>query len=169
MCHRPTVISAAFRSSSTRKQRLSAWSVGSGTAGQPINLTRRGYRLARIIGNGCCQSVCLLPRFVRLAGCGNGRGSAGFLPAIRRWRADHRRRLQQAVAGAGPVLALLYQCCRYGRGASGRECGRRQGRAGPVRADGGHWISRCIDPQGAMFALQGKRRHGAKELPDAAN
>jgi predicted enzyme related to lactoylglutathione lyase len=28
---------------------------------------------------------------------------------------------------------------------------------GPVELPGGHWIARCIDPQGAMFALQGAR------------
>lgn len=39
---------------------------------------------------------------------------------------------------------------------------------GPFELTPGHWISRCIDPQGAMFALQGKRRQGAKESPDAS-
>lgn len=39
---------------------------------------------------------------------------------------------------------------------------------GPFELTSGHWISRCIDPQGAMFALQGKRRAGAKESPDAS-
>lgn len=39
---------------------------------------------------------------------------------------------------------------------------------GPFELTPGHWITRCIDPQGAMFALQGKRRAGAKEAPDAS-
>jgi len=39
---------------------------------------------------------------------------------------------------------------------------------GPLELTPGHWISRCIDPQGAMFALQGKRRQGARESPDAS-
>jgi predicted enzyme related to lactoylglutathione lyase len=39
---------------------------------------------------------------------------------------------------------------------------------GPFELMAGHWISRCIDPQGAMFALQGKRRADAKESPDAS-
>jgi hypothetical protein len=39
---------------------------------------------------------------------------------------------------------------------------------GPFELMAGHWISRCIDPQGAMFALQGNRRAGAKESPDAS-
>jgi hypothetical protein len=39
---------------------------------------------------------------------------------------------------------------------------------GPFELTPGHWISRCIDPQGAMFALQGKRRAGARESPDAS-
>jgi hypothetical protein len=39
---------------------------------------------------------------------------------------------------------------------------------GPLELMEGHWISRCIDPQGAMFALQGKRRAGANESPDAS-
>jgi predicted enzyme related to lactoylglutathione lyase len=39
---------------------------------------------------------------------------------------------------------------------------------GPFELTPGHWITRCIDPQGAMFALQGKRRAGAKESPDAS-
>ncbi len=39
---------------------------------------------------------------------------------------------------------------------------------GPFELMEGHWISRCIDPQGAMFALQGERRPGAKESPDAS-
>jgi hypothetical protein len=37
---------------------------------------------------------------------------------------------------------------------------------GPFELTPGHWITRCIDPQGAMFALQGKRR-GGTEAPDA--
>ena len=28
---------------------------------------------------------------------------------------------------------------------------------GPLELPGGSWIARCADPQGAMFALQGKR------------
>jgi uncharacterized protein len=31
---------------------------------------------------------------------------------------------------------------------------------GPVEVPGGNWIARCTDPQGAMFALEGKRNHG---------
>jgi uncharacterized protein len=31
---------------------------------------------------------------------------------------------------------------------------------GPVEVSGGNWIARCVDPQGAMFALEGGRRHG---------
>jgi uncharacterized protein len=31
---------------------------------------------------------------------------------------------------------------------------------GPVEVLGGNWIARCADPQGAMFALEGKRNHG---------
>lgn len=38
---------------------------------------------------------------------------------------------------------------------------------GPFELTPGHWITRCIDPQGAMFALQGKRREGAAEAPEA--
>jgi predicted enzyme related to lactoylglutathione lyase len=37
---------------------------------------------------------------------------------------------------------------------------------GPFELTPGHWITRCTDPQGAMFALQGKRRGGV-EAPDA--
>jgi uncharacterized protein len=32
---------------------------------------------------------------------------------------------------------------------------------GPLELLGGTWIARCTDPQGAVFALQGKRRHNA--------
>ena len=39
---------------------------------------------------------------------------------------------------------------------------------GPFELTPGHWITRCIDPQGAMFALQGKRQQGAREAPDAS-
>jgi hypothetical protein len=39
---------------------------------------------------------------------------------------------------------------------------------GPFELTPGHWITRCIDPQGAMFALQGKRAAGAQESPDAS-
>jgi predicted enzyme related to lactoylglutathione lyase len=39
---------------------------------------------------------------------------------------------------------------------------------GPFELTAGHWISRCIDPQGAMFALQGKRPEGSVESPDAS-
>ena len=39
---------------------------------------------------------------------------------------------------------------------------------GPFELMPGHWICRCIDPQGAMFALQGDRRQGARESPDAS-
>ncbi len=31
----------------------------------------------------------------------------------------------------------------------------------PVEVSGGNWIARCIDPQGAAFALEGGRRHGS--------
>jgi uncharacterized protein len=31
---------------------------------------------------------------------------------------------------------------------------------GPVEVPGGNWIARCVDPQGAMFALEGKRNLG---------
>jgi hypothetical protein len=39
---------------------------------------------------------------------------------------------------------------------------------GPFELMEGHWITRCIDPQGAMFALQGKRRAGAREAAEAS-
>ena len=32
---------------------------------------------------------------------------------------------------------------------------------GPLELPGGSWIVQCTDPQGAMFALEGKRRHNA--------
>lgn len=32
---------------------------------------------------------------------------------------------------------------------------------GPVEVPSGSWIVRCVDPQGAVFALEGGRRHGA--------
>jgi len=32
---------------------------------------------------------------------------------------------------------------------------------GPLELPGGSWIARCTDPQGAMFALEGKRSHNA--------
>jgi uncharacterized protein len=32
---------------------------------------------------------------------------------------------------------------------------------GPLEVPGGSWIARCMDPQGAMFALEGKRRPNA--------
>jgi uncharacterized protein len=32
---------------------------------------------------------------------------------------------------------------------------------GPLEVPGGNWIARCTDPQGAMFALEGKRSHNA--------
>ncbi|WP_024519547.1 VOC family protein [Bradyrhizobium sp. Tv2a-2] len=34
---------------------------------------------------------------------------------------------------------------------------------GPLELWGGSWIARCIDPQGAMFALQGRRRDDATD------
>jgi uncharacterized protein len=30
---------------------------------------------------------------------------------------------------------------------------------GPVKVPGGNWIARCADPQGAMFALEGRQNH----------
>jgi uncharacterized protein len=33
---------------------------------------------------------------------------------------------------------------------------------GPFELPGGIWIARCADPQGAVFALQGKQRHTSK-------
>jgi predicted enzyme related to lactoylglutathione lyase len=33
---------------------------------------------------------------------------------------------------------------------------------GPFELTSGYWIARCVDPQGAMFALQGQRRGGAE-------
>jgi hypothetical protein len=39
---------------------------------------------------------------------------------------------------------------------------------GPIEVLGGSWIARCIDPQGASFALQGKRsQEGLKRAPAA--
>ncbi len=32
---------------------------------------------------------------------------------------------------------------------------------GPLEVPGGSWVARCTDPQGAMFALEGKRSHNA--------
>jgi predicted enzyme related to lactoylglutathione lyase len=32
---------------------------------------------------------------------------------------------------------------------------------GPVEVSSGNWVARCTDPQGAVFALEGKRRHNA--------
>jgi uncharacterized protein len=38
---------------------------------------------------------------------------------------------------------------------------------GPVELPGGNWIARCIDPQGAMFALQGTRSlEAARQAPE---
>lgn len=37
---------------------------------------------------------------------------------------------------------------------------------GPIAMPGGSWIARCIDPQGAMFALQGMR---SREVIDSAS
>jgi predicted enzyme related to lactoylglutathione lyase len=39
---------------------------------------------------------------------------------------------------------------------------------GPIEVPGGAWIARCIDPQGAMFALQGKRQHRSGQNPGSA-
>lgn len=39
---------------------------------------------------------------------------------------------------------------------------------GPFELMDEYWIARCIDPQGAMFALQGKRRGGSAEAPEAS-
>ena len=36
---------------------------------------------------------------------------------------------------------------------------------GPLELEDGSWITRCIDPQGAMFALQGKRSRSDIEAP----
>ena len=41
-----------------------------------------------------------------------------------------------------------------------RACGGRIVE-GPLEVPGGSWIARCVDPQGATFALQGKRNPGA--------
>jgi uncharacterized protein len=37
---------------------------------------------------------------------------------------------------------------------------------GPIELGGGYWAARCIDPQGAMFALQGRRGHAASGRAD---
>ena len=39
---------------------------------------------------------------------------------------------------------------------------------GPVEVPGGSWIARCIDPQGAVFALQGKRSRARIESDPAS-
>jgi uncharacterized protein len=39
------------------------------------------------------------------------------------------------------------------------KAGRGQILDGPIEVPGGRWIVRCTDPQGAIFALVGKRRH----------
>ena len=39
---------------------------------------------------------------------------------------------------------------------------------GPIELHDNWWIARCVDPQGALFALQGLRGQGAAERPSAS-
>jgi hypothetical protein len=39
------------------------------------------------------------------------------------------------------------------------KAGRGQILSGPIEVPGNRWILRCTDPQGAIFALAGKRSH----------
>jgi len=39
---------------------------------------------------------------------------------------------------------------------------------GPIELSDGCWIARCVDPQGALFALQGARGEGDAERPSAS-
>lgn len=39
---------------------------------------------------------------------------------------------------------------------------------GPIELHDNWWIARCVDPQGALFALQGLRGQGAPERPSAS-
>jgi hypothetical protein len=39
---------------------------------------------------------------------------------------------------------------------------------GPMELPDGSWIARCIDPQGAMFSLQGKTRQAGFEAASTA-
>jgi len=47
------------------------------------------------------------------------------------------------------------------------KAGRGQILSGPVEVLGNRWILRCTDPQGAIFALQGKRSGSHTESPVA--
>ena len=87
-----------------------------------------------------------------------GHGPDGHLPAL-------RARAEQAIGGmfnkppAVPVLllALLLQRRRHRRGDGTREAGGGEVVNGPMQVPGGGWIVQGKDPQGAMFALFGKR------------
>ena len=73
--------------------------------------------------------------------------------------ADHRRHVYQASERASPLLALLLQRRRYRRGEKRVKAGNGQILSGPIEVPGNRWIVQCTDPQGAIFALVGKRSH----------
>jgi hypothetical protein len=57
----------------------------------------------------------------------------------------------------GPLLALI-NIGDIDEAVERVKAGGGQILEGPLGKSGGNWIARCTDPQGAMFALEGKRR-----------
>ena len=80
----------------------------------------------------------------------------GDVSGVLRRRPDDRRNVYQACRWCRSTLALLLQCRRHRCGSEARERhGGGRILSGPMEVPGGNWIIRCMDPQGAMFALVG--------------
>ena len=119
----------------------------------------RPCRLAGTLHHRLEERLRLLRRHVRLAeGRSDGHGADGRLPALHGRRRADRRHDEQAGRDTPRDVALLLQCRRH------RRCRRDASRDGggqvlngPMEVPGGGWIVQCMDPQGAMFALVGRR------------
>ncbi len=119
-------------------------------------------RLARVARRRPEQGVCLLRRAFRLAEGGRRDRPVAVLSAVSR-PAGRRSAACSTKRASEPVPFWLYyfNVDDIDVALRRREDGGGRVFEGPLELPGGSWIARCIDPQGAAFALQGKRSQDA--------
>ena len=131
---RPTPISAAFRSSPTRKAPTLALVKGLKPGQrQPAELGKPGHvGWHELLAADWEKAFAFYGELFgwQKARCRNR--SDGHLSIILRRRPDDRRHVHQTSDRAGPVLALLLQCRRHRRGRGAREERRRPDLRGPA-------------------------------------
>ena len=85
--------------------------------------------------------------------------TSGYLSAFLHWRAPDRRNVHQARRRPSLLALLPFNVADINNVRTAREGQSGHILEGPVEIPGNRWVIRCTDPQGATFALIGKRRH----------